>query len=232
MNLKRKQKINSRIYWVVKLRYILFFALSFGMTAGLQAATVTYADVVRKGKVFYLDSTLEVNAPKSDMFKLLTDYNRMQYFSSGFVDSKHYPVNKEGVEKVYLHLKGCVAFFCRHVKKMEQLEMVGQESIKTSLIPEESYNVKKIESTWELSDVQIPIVDGVVLSSETDVKTLEDKKVVYMQGTKIRYRMEFQPGFWVPPVIGGYLVKKSLVADGEQILNRMEKYAQTYPNLK
>lgn len=191
------------------------------------AAVVTHAEVVRKGKVFYLDSTLELNAAREDMFELLTNYDRMQHFSSGFVESKHFPPDEKGDTKVYLHLKGCVTFFCRHVKKMEKLETQGQELITTTLIPEESYNVRRIESSWELSDIQIPVLDGVVLPSATVIDKDKAGQVIYSTGTKIRYRMVFQPGFWVPPVIGGYLVKKALVSDGTDILNRMERYAQS-----
>jgi len=200
------------------IQCLFVFSLAL-VSVTTDASTVTYADVIRKRKVFYLDSTLEVNAPRDVMFKLLTDYNRMQYFSNGFVDSKHFPPNEEGEVKVYLHLKGCVSFFCRHVKKMEKLETQGLEKITTTLIPEESYNVKRIESTWDLNDIQIPMIDGIALPTAT---------VFYSNGTKIRYRMVFQPDFWVPPVIGGYLVKKALVSDGTQILNRMEKYAQKH----
>ena len=72
------------------------------------------------------------------------------------------------------------------------------------------------------------MMNGVVIASSTLLDADQKAQLTYSKGTKIRYRMAFQPGFWVPPVIGGYLVEKALVADGTQILNRMEKYAQKH----
>lgn len=212
---------------MAKLRFCILF-LCIWLSSIITAATVTYAHVDRKGKAFYMDSILEINAPREDMFELLTDYDRMKYFSSGFVDSKKYPVDENGEVKVYMHIRGCVSFFCRHIKKMEKLEVEGKEKITTTLIPEESHNLKAIDSSWELSDVQIPSLDGVVYPVNFEFAEQVKDKVTYSQGTKIRYRMKFHPDFWVPPLIGGYLVKKSMVADGTDILNRMEKYAQEH----
>ncbi len=209
------------------IKSFLFLCLSFASLT-LSAATVTFADVVRKGRVFYLDSTLEVNVPREVMFKMLVDYDNLEHFSSGFVETKKFEPDSEGVVKVYTHLKGCVTFFCRHIKKMETLETTGVEKITTILIPGESHNVKRIDSHWELSEIQIPEVNGKALPSSQLFSDEESKSVKYTAGTKIRYRMTFQPDFWVPPIIGGYLVKKALVSDGTQILNRMEKYAHRH----
>jgi len=208
------------------------------LVLSLQAATVPFAKVERDGKVFYMDSIIEVQVPRTIMLDLLTDYDRMQQFSNGFVESKHFPKDDDGLEKVYMHLKGCVTFFCRHVKKMESLVIDDTESelttITTVLIPEESYNVKKLNSQWKLSDIQIPFLNNEAQFSSVKFTDEQKESVVYKQGTKIRYTMEFQPGFWVPPVIGGYLVKKAMVSDGTEILNRMEAYAHKelmQPNL-
>jgi len=197
----------------------------------LSAAVITDAKVERKGKTYYLDSTIEVNAPREIMFELLTDYDNLHKFSGGLVNTKKYEPNEAGEVRVFTHIRGCVAFLCRNIKKMEKLETEGLEKIVTTLIPKESYNAKKIDSVWELSDLELtenidtdftkklPVVipsENVSESKAEEVKPL---------GTKIRYTMEFTPGFWVPPLIGDYLVRKALVSDGTQILNRMERYA-------
>jgi hypothetical protein len=45
-------------------------------------------------------------------------------------------------------------------------------------------------------------------------------------GTLITYQLEMRPKFWIPPVIGPYVLKKKLRDDGAGALDRIEAIAQ------
>ena len=45
-------------------------------------------------------------------------------------------------------------------------------------------------------------------------------------GTIVTYRLYMRPGFWVPPAIGPYLIKRKLHREGGSALDRIEAFAQ------
>lgn len=175
------------------------------------AADMTKMEVERKGKRFYLDSSLLVDVPKNTMYEVLTDYNNLHNFSRGIKQSQEVTPASDGTRRVFSHLQGCVVFLCRSVEKVELMDTIENQRIVTTLLPELSKNVRWNKTEWDLSEVEI--------NPDSNSKT---KKTM----TQINYKMEFEPGFWVPPLLGTYMIKKSLAQDGLEIVERMEKYAQ------
>ena len=47
-------------------------------------------------------------------------------------------------------------------------------------------------------------------------------------GTTVRYYLRMKPAFWVPPVIGPYMIQKKLGKKGDDALDRIEKIAQEW----
>lgn len=182
------------------------------------AVEMTKMEVERKGKRYYLDSTLQVDAPVDSMYRILADYNSLHQFSRGIVHSQDITPDAQGKARVYTHIYGCIAFFCRSVEKVERIELSEPKKIVTTLDPELSNNVKWNVTTWELEAVKKPVV------------AKGQSHSVGNEQTRIYYRMEFEPDFWVPPLLGNYLIKKSLRKDGVEIMQRMEAHAQgLYP---
>ena len=178
--------------------------LSLILSTQLWAAEMTKFQVKRDGKRFYMDSTLIVDAPLESMYAIMLDYTNMHQFSRGMVHSQEVTPDVNGTPRVYTHLRGCVAFICRNIKRIERLETQNNNHIVASLEPDLSENVAWNISTWDFSELK---------------KSGAGK-------TQIRYQLEFEPDFWVPPIIGPYLVKKSLAEDGLEIITRMEAHAQ------
>ena len=191
--------------WLVSL--CLFIS-----SGSLLAAELTNIDVQRKGKRFYMDSTLLIDAPVEAMYSVLTDYNSMHQFSRGIVHSQDVTPDSEGKPRVYTHIRGCVAFLCRSIERVERLDTIKNKQIIATLDPSVSKNVAWNISTWDLE--ALDLLPDNKNSKNSEIKT----------GTRIRYRMEFEPDFWVPPLIGGYLVKKSLSKDG---LENHDPYGST-----
>lgn len=221
--------VNSTVYKKRICSLILGFCF-IGLGQNMSAVELTNMQVDRKGDRFYMDSTLLVEAPIESMLAILLDYNNLHQFSRGIVHSQEVTPDDDNVRRVYTHIRGCVAFICRSVERVEKLEVFDEHRIVATLVPELSKNVVWNLSTWELESVSVT------------AKKANDKPV---QLTRIHYTLEFEPDFWVPPIIGGYLVKKSLSEDGVEILSRMEAHAQgkfpleldknrlqTFPHLK
>jgi len=189
---------------VVKKILITFCAgVLLGANLSMYAAEVSDLQVQRKNKRFYLQSSLLINAPLESMYKIILDYDSLHQFSRGIKHSQYLDPSSSGVPRAYTHIRGCVAFFCRSLEKVEYIETTKNRFIKASLESKLSKKVAWSVTTW-------------------DFTTLEDAGDTR---TKIDYKMEFEPKFWVPPFLGNYLVKRTLLKEGLEILERMEKAA-------
>jgi hypothetical protein len=49
------------------------------------------------------------------------------------------------------------------------------------------------------------------------------------EGTLLIYEFEMEPDFWVPPVIGPFLIMRALRAGAERAINRIEALAVAEP---
>jgi hypothetical protein len=49
------------------------------------------------------------------------------------------------------------------------------------------------------------------------------------EGTNVTYKLELEPDFWVPPVLGPWLLKRTLLKGGTRAINRIERLANTPP---
>jgi hypothetical protein len=46
------------------------------------------------------------------------------------------------------------------------------------------------------------------------------------EGTVVIYKFKFDPKFWLPPVIGPYVLQRKLELDSDHALSRIEQLAQ------
>ncbi|MGH8495200.1 MAG: SRPBCC family protein [Gammaproteobacteria bacterium] len=178
------------------MRFILPLLVTFCLAA--QAAEIRRVDVEHEGKRYYVDSDTIVDAPIESVYAVLTDYEHFDLISSVFTESRFIEPVVDGSGLVYTRAQGCILFFCNTIERVERLEVRPVSDIVTVADPERS-DVKYSRAHWQLE---------------------EDR-----QGTRVRYSLELEPDFWVPPVIGPWLIKRSLTRNGEEAVARIELLA-------
>ena len=92
------------------------------------------------------------------------------------------------------------SFFCKSMRRVERLEAEEPRFIRTVTLPERS-DFEYATSEWLLEP------EG--------------------HGTKVTYKLEMQPDFWVPPVVGPWFLKRTLMEGGTRAVNRIERLART-----
>ena len=95
--------------------------------------------------------------------------------------------------------RGCILFFCKSLVRQGYVEREHNVVLRAFADPDRS-DFKFSNETWQFSEK-----DG---------------------GTSVVYSLEMQPGFWVPPGIGPYLIKRKLSDDGGDALDRIEAIAR------
>ena len=162
------------------------------------AAELTDIEVAHEDGRYRLESTTIFDATQAQLYVVLTDYDQFEKFSSSFVEAENREADEQGRPQVYTRMEGCVLLFCKSYLRVGYLELKPEYDIIAIVDPEQS-NFKYSRERWQL------IPEG--------------------ERTKLVYEFEMEPAFWVPPLVGPYVIKKALRSGGKNAVNRIEALA-------
>lgn len=162
------------------------------------AAELQDVTVEQKDGRYHLTSVTYFDATQSQLYKVLTDYEQFPRFSSAFVEAENRAPDEQGRPQFYTRMDGCVLMFCKSYIRYGYLELKPEYDIVAMVDPELS-NFDFSRERWQL------IPDG--------------------DGTIMIYDFEMEPGFWVPPIVGPYVIKRALRSGGTAAVNRIEALA-------
>ena len=168
-------------------------------TATVLSATIRTIEVTHDHGVYRLVSDAYIDAPREAIFEVLTDYERFGRISSTNNDYGCMEPAADGVPIIYTTMEGCVLFFCVSMRRVERLETNVPGFIRTDTLPEQS-DFKSSVSEW-------------TLTSEAG-------------GTNMTYSLMMEPDFWIPPLIGPWVLKQRLERGGNGAVNRIERLAR------
>lgn len=163
-------------------------------------AEILDLEIEHNGARYQLVSETHFDAPLQEVFDTLIDYDQLARISETIKESHYLDPAEDGQQLVFTRLGACMLFFCRTVEKVERLELDAPGYIVTTAIPERS-NVRFSRSEWSLA--------------------AEERG-----GTRVVFQLEFEPGFWVPPIIGPLLIKQLLIKDGASAVQEIEAMAK------
>jgi hypothetical protein len=146
-------------------------------------------------------------ASPASIYAVLTDYDHDRFgrISSIYKESRYLDPDTDGTPIVFTRMEGCVLWHCMTFKRVERLETRKPDWIKSSALPERS-NFKYSTSEWMLES------DG-------------------MGGTNLTYKLEMEPDFWVPPLLGPWRLKRSLSEGAPRAVRRIENLARELEGL-
>lgn len=165
------------------------------------AASIDSLDISKQRGRYELVADAHLAASPEAIYAVLTDYedNAFRRISSVYKESDYLEPAPDGTPIVYTLMEGCLLGFCLKMKRVEKLETREPHYIKSYTLPEQS-NFKYSTSEW-------------VLEPQGG-------------GTKMTYRLEMEPDFFVPPVIGPWYLKRTLSSGGIRAVNRIERLAR------
>lgn len=174
----------------------------FGVGGAVSSATIRALDISREKNRYELKADTFMAAPAEEIYAVLLDYDRFDRISSVYKEHGYLEPEADGTPLVYTRMRGCVLFFCMNMRRVERLEAVEYHYIRTVTLPERS-DFELAESEW-------------TFEPEGD-------------GTRVTYSLVMVPDFWVPPVIGPWALKRSLMRGGETAITRIERLANGLP---
>jgi hypothetical protein len=147
---------------------------------------------------FKLTSQVWFDTDIDSIFAVFLDYDLASRFSSFIVEARNLEPDEDGRSRVYNRNQGCVWFFCSSFERSGHVEHEAWQFIRSTADP-------------ELSDFEF---------SQEEWRFQSDG-----DGTLVAYDFEFDPKFWIPPLIGPYVIQQKLQRDSADAIDRIESIA-------
>lgn len=170
------------------------------LPASSLAAEMRSVHVEYEDGYYYLESEVWFDVGREAIFDVFLDWDLAEEYSSIIVEAKNVGPDEFGGMGYYIHNRGCILFFCK-------------SALRSGSVTSEAYEYIHAIADPETSDFE--------LSDETWTFRNED------DGTIVRYELKMKPDFWIPPVVGPYLMKRKLRNDGGDAISRIEQIAKT-----
>ena len=182
-------------------RPLLLAALGICYVTSILPATLRSVDVSRQHDRYRVVADTHLDASPEAVYKVLMDFDGDRYrrISDIYKESSYLPPDLDGTPLVYTRVEGCLLRFCRSMRRVERLEVVTPQFIRSRTVPERS-DFKYSLSEWGF------IAEGT--------------------GTRVTYRMEMEPNFWLPPFVGPWFLKRTLLRGAPEAIDQIEALAQ------
>ena len=163
------------------------------------ALEILSVDVDRVAGTYTMHSEVRFGVLLAPLYEIMTDWDLSTQYSSVVVESRNLEPDEHGRPGFYSKNRGCLAFFCVSFERTGYVEL-------------EPYKVIRAYADPSRSDFHV--------SNETWRFRPEGEDTV------LTYELELRPKFWVPPVIGPWIIKHKLKNDGLEALGRIEAVAK------
>ena len=180
------------------------FAFALGVllvAVSASTATIESIDIAHEGRMYSLHAETLLDASPEAISAVLLDYERFGRISSVYKEYGYLDPLPDGTPVVYTRMEGCLLFYCKSMTRVERLEAASPGHIRTVTLPDRS-DFKHSISEW-------------ILKQEAS-------------GTRMIYTLEMEPDFFVPPLIGPPILKRTLRRGGGDAIDRIERLAQDF----
>jgi len=181
----------------MKILTILLTATFLLFNFNAQASQIISSSAAYENDRFIINITAIVDASPKNVFALLTDYENLTQISPKIIKSKIIQKDSD-VTIVRTTAKGCVWLFCREVNNTQIVTFSQNKSIQSLTIVDQS-DLEFGKMLWNIKEVE--------------------------SGTQIDYYAELDPKFFVPPIIGSYFIKNSMLKEATEFVDSVEKIA-------
>ena len=193
----------GRRYWMV--RFCAAMALSwFAMQAN--AAQVLDVRVAREGARFVIDMHIAIDASPPAVFSALQDYSAMMRYNPDLRAVRVQPTGVRGHVRLFTTVHACVLVFCKTMHQEQIMTAVADADggvLEAELLPHGGdFNAGRARWT---------------------VRSCPGPRSITCLGVRI----ELVPAFWVPPLIGPWVLRRTMTEEADRTSAGLEIVART-----
>jgi hypothetical protein len=157
------------------------------MPAAATAGEILTSSVTHTDGRYDLAITARIDAPSEAVLRAITDYSNLAAINPDIEVSELLGTTPAGVSTVRTIIHVCILVFCKRVEQLQYVTSPDANTIEAVIVPEGS-DFRSGFARWQLA-------------SPTAVTT------------ELQFTQTFEPDFWVPPVIGPWLIQRKLVRE-------------------
>lgn len=161
----------------------------------LAAGEIVASGVERNGNRFVLFVDAHIQAPPQQVYRTITDYENLAAINPSF-ESSVVLGRSDGVDRVRTRIRVCILVFCKQVVQVQEMRYPDPDTIEATMVPGAG-DFHSGTARWSLSEIE--------------------------GGTRLYFTETFEPSFWVPPVIGPWLIRSKLVEEVEITMQHIEQ---------
>ena len=177
--------------------YGVFIGLSL-FPGVLLAGEILESSVAHDGAVYRLSITARVEAPLAVVYRSITDFSNLAAINPSIEESQVLASQGAGRQRVRSVIRVCILVFCKRVVQVQDVTLVDHRTVVATMVPGRG-DFRAGLARWELTAVGI--------------------------ATDLHFTETFEPDFWVPPVIGPWLIEKELVREVAETAMYIERQA-------
>lgn len=166
------------------MRRVAFYLLCVPLVAG--AGEVLDAQVVEEDGHYRVAISVRIDAPPEVVYQAITDFNNLAAINPSIVESRVLLSISPRKQRVETLVRVCILIFCKDIRQVQDVEQVDDSLITAVTLPGSS-DFKSGTAQWRLTGRG--------------------------GATALRFTQAFEPDFWVPAVIGPWLIEHTLVKE-------------------
>ena len=163
----------------------------------VHAGEVLHSFVDHEDDHFFLQLEMRIRAPLHKVYAVLLDFNHLTRLNNNIIHSRLL-ASSDKQHKALVITEGCIWFFCKTVTQVQTIQELANGYLLVETLPEQS-DLEFGNILWHVR------ADG--------------------KQTLISYSADFIPDFWVPPLIGPWLMNSRLLTEGKETINGIERQA-------
>jgi len=153
------------------------------VSSALQSQKRPEIEINEQSGVYRIKVVALIAAPASYVRYVLTDYKHIYRLNPSITESEVLEKGDDGSVSVRTKVIGCAAYFCEELERVEKVRILPSGDLHAEIIPELS-QFKSGQTHWHF-------------------KPLGDY-------CEVTYLSDMEPDIFIPPVVGKFLIKKSI----------------------
>lgn len=164
----------------------------------LHARQAPEIEIIEQSGVYQIKIVAVINAPASHVRHVLTDFIHIYRLNPSIIESNVLKQHDDSSVSVRTKIIGCAAYFCEELERVERVHILPSGDLYAEIIPELS-QFKTGQTYWRIKEVD--------------------------NHCEVTYESNMEPDIFIPPIIGKYLIKKSIREEMQTSFANLEKIA-------
>ena len=171
---------------------------ALAVSACADAATLSRLSISRDHDTYEISFDAVVNASAPQVYQVLSDFVLLTKLSPAIVSVRVEHPADGGLERVHSVLKGCFLFFCKEAVEVDEVTESSPSTIAARIVPGEG-DFKNGSYIWRIQAAG--------------------------ERTLLHYHATRTPAFWVPPLIGPWIIERTIRKHVQTSAERLETLA-------